>query len=246
MGLAACGWCGGTLEVRSGGGAHRDRRRHFYGCTSYHRRGITVCRNRFELPLVPTEQAVLDAVEHEVLDPEVVTLAVNEAMALLRRPIELDAGHAAALNEELHELATAISRLTAAIRLGGALPSLVTELQAAERRRTVVEQALRPMAPVPAAALARVPALLEEWRGLFRRQVPFARQALRVLFDGGRAVFTPQESGQVGELVATCTLDRLFTGIALPRGLERIANVLHRRRRARGLSATRSLPQRAT
>ena len=189
---------------------------------------------------------MLDAVEHEALDPEVVTLAVNEAMALLRRPIELDAGHAAALNEELHELATAISRLTAAIRLGGALPSLVTELQAAERRRTVVEQALRPMAPVPAAALARVPALLEEWRGLFRRQVPFARQALRVLFDGGRAVFTPQESGQVGELVATCTLDRLFTGIALPRGLERIANVLHRRRRARGLSATRSLPQRAT
>jgi hypothetical protein len=46
--------------------------------------------------------------------------------------------------------------------------------------------------------------------------VPFARQALRVLFDGGRAVFTPQESGQTGELVATCTLDRLFTGIALP------------------------------
>ena len=77
-GLAACGWCGGTLEVRSGGGAHRDRRRHFYGCTSYHRRGTTVCRNRFELPLVPTEQAVLEAVEHEVLDPEVVTLAVNE------------------------------------------------------------------------------------------------------------------------------------------------------------------------
>ena len=30
------------------------------------------------------------------------------------------------------------------------------------------------------------------------------------------------------------------------RGLERVANVLHRRRRARGLSATRSLPQWAT
>lgn len=137
-------------------------------------------------------------------------------MALLRRPVELDPGHAAALNEELRELVTAIGRLTAAIRLGGALPSLVAELQAAERRRAIVEQALRPMAPVPASALARVPALLEDWRGLFRRQVPFARQALRVLFDGGRAVFTPQEGGQVVEGVAMCTLDRLFTGLAVP------------------------------
>ena len=75
------------------------------------------------------------------------------------------------------------------------------------------------MAPVPAAALARVPALLEDWRGLFRQQVPFARQALRVLFDGGRAVFTTQESGQVVEVVATCTLDRLFTGLVAPQTL---------------------------
>jgi hypothetical protein len=65
------------------------------------------------------------------------------------------------------------------------------------------------MAPVSASALARVPALLEDWRGLFRRQVPFARQALRVLFDGGRAVFIPQENGQLVKGVATCTLDRL-------------------------------------
>jgi hypothetical protein len=55
---------------------------------------------------------------------------------------------------------------------------------------------LIPVAPVPAPALARVPALLAEWRRPFRRQVPFARQALRVLFDGGRAVFTPEESGR--------------------------------------------------
>jgi hypothetical protein len=116
---------------------------------------------------------VLEAVEHEMLDPEVVALAVNEAMALLRSPVELDPGRAAALNEELRELLTAIGRLTAAIRLGRRPALLVAELQTAERRRAVIEQ------------------------------------ALRVLFDGERAVFTPQESGQVVEVVATCTLDRL-------------------------------------
>ena len=219
-GLAACGWCGGTLEVRSGGGAGRDRRRHFYGCTSYHRRGTAVCRNRFELPLARTEEAVLEAVEHEVLDPDVVALAIHEALAILQRPVELDPGHAAALQAELRELVIAMGRLTAAIRLSGALPSLVAELQSAERRRAVVEQALRPMVPVPAAALARVPALLEDWRGLFRHQVPFARQALRLLFDGGRAVFTPQDGDQVVvEGVATCTLDRLINGLATPQTL---------------------------
>jgi hypothetical protein len=72
---------------------------------------------------------------------------------------------------------------------------------------------------VPASALARVPALLEDWQRLFRQQVPFARQALRVLFDGGRAVFTPQESDQVVEFVATCTLDRLFTDLVTPQTL---------------------------
>ena len=122
----------------------------------------------------------------------------------------------AALQAELGELVTAIGRLTAAIRLGGTLPSLVAELQAAERRRAVIEQALRPQAPVPPSALARVPALLEDWRGLFRHQVPFARQALRVLLDGGRAVFTPQEDGEAVEVLATCTLDPLFVGLAIP------------------------------
>jgi hypothetical protein len=158
----------------------------------------------------------LDALEPKVLDPQVVAVAVTEALALLRQPVELDPARAAPLQAELRELVTGMGRLTAAIRLGGPLPSLVADLQAAERRRAVIEQTLRPAAPMPTAALERVQALLDDWRGLFRKQVPFARQALRVLLDGGRAVFTPQEDGQMVEVVATCTLDRLFMGLGNP------------------------------
>jgi hypothetical protein len=53
-------------------------------------------------------------------------------------------------------------------------------------------------------------------RPCWRASRPSARQALRVLLDGGRAVFTPQEDGEAVEVLATRTLDRIFIGLAIP------------------------------
>jgi hypothetical protein len=75
----------------------------------------------------------------------------------------------------------------------------------------------------------------------------------------GRLTFTPDEDddgrfylyeGRADRLHPIRGTVRAARALATPgglfRGLERIANVLHRRRRASGLSATRSLPQWAT
>jgi hypothetical protein len=214
-GLAACGWCHGSLEVRSGGGT-RGGRRHFYGCTSYQRRGTAVCRNRFELLLSPTEDAVLSAIEREVLDPAVVDLALTEAQALLRQPVALDPSRAEALESELTDLEAGIARAGAGDSHGRdtALADRGAPSGRAPPRR--VQQALRPAVQVPDASLERARGLLGDWRGVFRRQVPLARQVLRVLFAGERAVFTPDPERGVVECVAPCTFDRIFTELAGP------------------------------
>lgn len=101
-GLTHCGECGGTMEVRS-----RDmgqRRRYFYACTSYHRRGASVCRNLLELPLHVSDTLVLDAIEEEVLCPDVIDAALREALDVLRRPAAAHPEHEAALKEELRGL----------------------------------------------------------------------------------------------------------------------------------------------
>src|SRR5262249_48231066 len=70
-GLAKCGLCGGTLEVRSrshGTGRQRTRK-HFYACSSYYRRSKVVCPNKLEVPLDATDAEVIAAVQAEVLSP---------------------------------------------------------------------------------------------------------------------------------------------------------------------------------
>ena len=58
-GLARCGVCGGSLVVRSR--SHGGRRAFFYGCTSYHHRGRTVCTNTLEMPMLAADEAVLES-----------------------------------------------------------------------------------------------------------------------------------------------------------------------------------------
>lgn len=67
------------------------------------------------------------------------------------------------------------------MKLGGALPSLVTELQAVERRRAEIQRTLNPMAAMPTDA-AKLRTMLADWRALFRDNVRIARQILRTLF----------------------------------------------------------------
>jgi hypothetical protein len=85
--LTHCGWCGGSIEVRS----HDAfcRRRLFYACSSYYRRGPSVCKNLLELPLEAGDRLVLDAVEEAVLHPDVIETAIGEALDALRRPLAL-------------------------------------------------------------------------------------------------------------------------------------------------------------
>ncbi len=77
-GLARCGVCGGGLYVKSR--SHGRRRAYFYGCTSYHQRGTSICPNGHELPMARADQAVLSAILEDMLDPTLVEAVVVKAL----------------------------------------------------------------------------------------------------------------------------------------------------------------------
>jgi hypothetical protein len=196
------------------------RKGHFHQCASYVRRGPTVCSNRLELPVERAHDAVLDAIEAEVLHPDVVSAAIREALDELRRPQTLATGQEAALKEELRTLDGQVTNLTGAVKLGGSLPALVAELQTVERRRAEITRTLKPGKGAPADE-AKLQTLIGEWRGMFRNNVAIARQIIAQLLDGERVVFTPQDNGAGWDFVAPCTLDKVSIGVGTgtPRSL---------------------------
>jgi len=66
-GLAECGRCGGTLEVRSR--THGRRRAFFYMCSTHRRRGPKICRG-LDVPMPLADEAILSTFEQIILDPE--------------------------------------------------------------------------------------------------------------------------------------------------------------------------------
>ena len=69
--------CGGSMYVKSR--SHIKKRAYFYGCTSFHLRGSSVCANSLEVPMPASDVAVLSAIEQDVLRPEVVTSTLRKA-----------------------------------------------------------------------------------------------------------------------------------------------------------------------
>jgi hypothetical protein len=115
--MAQCGWCGGSLHVRSRD--HGRQRAFFYACTSYRLRGTTVCRNNPEVPMGGTDRAVLATVGQDLLQPAVIERVIRKVLERLRPdPSHRDAQHER-LAAELLQVDEELAGLTAAIGDGG-------------------------------------------------------------------------------------------------------------------------------
>lgn len=63
---------------------HGASRARFYGCSGYHERGQTVCANRADVSMADADATVLEALPRDVLTPQLLDEAVDEALALLQ------------------------------------------------------------------------------------------------------------------------------------------------------------------
>jgi site-specific DNA recombinase len=220
-GLAACGACGSSMFVhRHGRAAH-----HYYGCVVYHQRGRAVCKNNLEVRMDDTDQAVLGAIQHDLLRVEVLETSLAKALDALR-PAS-DDERTGRLRRELAKLDAEVDRLAMAIAQGGKLAGLLGAMQERERRRahvrteiTAIEQAGRRTDDSSARILDRLRGHLTDWQGLLRQETGPARQALTALL-AGRLIFTPRErdGARYYEFEGPGTVSNVIAGLMLPKAL---------------------------
>jgi Recombinase zinc beta ribbon domain len=202
-GFGVCAGCGGSMATLKRAHGPRGHRRQvpFYGCMTRHLRGDAICANALEVRLDDADQAVLAAVERDVLNIAVLETSLHKAVAALQASAASNGAeaHAAAWRDELAGLDAEVGRLAEAIARGGDLPALVALLEERERRRARVRAALAAAGRTQATrgdvgdlrhTLDVMRAALTDWQGMLRQEPPEARRALRALL-AGRLVFTP-------------------------------------------------------
>ena len=129
-----------------------------------------------------------------------------------RRPATIDPAQSVALKDEARTLKEQLANLTRGIKLGGALPALVAEMQSLERRKAEIQRSVTP-SPVALVDVAKLEALMRQWREMFRSNVGLTRQILRELLAGERVIFTPRPEARRYDFVAPCTLDRVSASL---------------------------------
>ena len=132
-GLLRCGVCGSGVEARSR--RHGRRRVMFYGCSGYHRKGLTVCRNSLTLPMDVVDDAVMTAVEESLLRADLVELALNKALNTIAT--ENPPSNRDRIASELANVKTELARcVELAAAGGGDVPAVVAAIKQREQRRT--------------------------------------------------------------------------------------------------------------
>ena len=228
-GLSRCACCGGSMIAHSSGG---PRRVPYYTCSIYSNRGPRVCANRLPLPMEAADLAVLDQFADCVLDPDVITGAITDALAELSSD-DLTAARTA-LAHKLKAVEAEQSNLVNAIAATGHIAVLAKTLKDTEQRRAQVEQELaaldrsRVLRPFDLGRAEQVLwTKVDEWRSTLRKQPALARQVLARLIDG-RIVFTPDLDKKIYTFEGTATLGNLLKGIVLPKTGESLPSVWYR------------------
>ena len=212
-GFARCAVCGGGMGVVSR--QHGGQRAFFYACTSYHKRGTSVCGNGLVVRAERVDEAVLKTLGGDVLRPAVVR-AVLDGVAEAMKPGTADRG-LDALSAEHETIERELARLSEAIAAGGQLGSLLDALKARQLRRDelVAQLAVRRRVDVGRFDRRTIEATarghLTRWRSLLTKHTADGRQLLREVLAGPLR-FTPE--GKTYRFDGEAALGRLLAGIA--------------------------------
>lgn len=167
-GMLVCPECGGNFETRSG---------IYYQCSNQRRKGKDVCTCALKLRIRETDEAVLAAVEGDLLSPR----AVEELLASVETS---DGDEPARLEAEAARLRQEVRRIWDKIAEGAPEESAVPAIR--EREAEVARLEARARAPRTEAPDAkRLRAALQQrtkdWREVLRSQPQLARTLLRRL-----------------------------------------------------------------
>ena len=197
-------------------------RRFVYSCGYHHTRGHTVCENTLLAPMEATDRAVLETIDHDVLNPRVLARAAENAIAALCPPADAADEQRAALLGQIGRLEAELANLAKAIaEPGGNIPALLHAAKDREAQRARCEHQLaalesaRRLSRFERARIDRqVREVLTDWQGLLTRHTPQAREILRNVL-AGRLIFVPAPQEHVYTFSGQASLGRLLAG-AIP------------------------------
>lgn len=230
-GLAECGTCHGTLEVRSR--THGRRRAYFYQCSTHRRKGPAICRG-VDVPMARADAAILDVFEADILSPSRLQRAMARAIAGTPAPAERAIRHVS-LGGRLTAIESELRRLTDDVASGaGDFRAVREAIAVREAERARIDRELARTAadsrPANPDAIARVLERMQaDWRGLLRKHPAQARQMLRKLLQG-RLVFAAEEQHeQPGYRVrGTASVEPLLNVVLNGAGAQPVASRLAR------------------
>jgi hypothetical protein len=207
------------------------------------------------------DAAVLNAIQDDLLRPEVLDLALSEALEMLKPSAMMNTDRRAELKTELAKVEAEARSYAEAIAKQGPLDSILAALKIREERRVALRrqldsmttQAKRPVFDSKRIALD-LQNRLDGWRELLKRQTMEARQIIRNLLVG-RLAFTPgqDEEGSLYTFTGQGSISAILSGVVRqdvsnPAGVtnrnSRTSEVSHSfPRRARDLRKPRNSPQ---
>lgn len=111
------------------------RRDHFYGRTSFHLRGSSVCTNSLEVSMERSDVAVLTSIERDILQPDVIAATLRKAMERLKPQAAAAQDARLGIEKQLATVERDLVRLTAAVTAGGEQDTLVAAITERENPR---------------------------------------------------------------------------------------------------------------
>ena len=223
-GLVRCA-CGSGFEAvsrKSGTG-----RRFAYACAAHRRRGPMVCSNDLLAPMQLADDAVLDLMESVILQPSILTAAIDRAVSLIVGDGSDD--RRKALETEADALRAQLARLVSALADGGASDTLAAAIRERETSLRRLDQEIASLLAAPrdfdrAKVRRELAGKTADWKALLRNSPRSGHAALRALIVD-RLTFTPQGDGDQrsyaisGAGTVQPLLSGVLQGMASPTGL---------------------------
>ena len=141
-GLARCGCCEGNIANLGGkvGSPGKREKIFYYGCSYHQNRGAAVCANDHRERMTVMDDAVIAAIEQQVLSPEIIAYAVEGAAAQVADRLRANPDRPRDIEAELKKLQREVANLTRAIAGGRAPKAVVGEIAAREVQIEALEQ----------------------------------------------------------------------------------------------------------
>lgn len=229
-GFTCCAHCGGSVYVRSR--SHGSKRAYYYSCVVHYQRGPEACPERLLLPVSDVDRAILTTLEQDVMQPAIVTKALEKALQQLQDDREDPVDRKESLLKELRGLETELDRFTQAIAAGGSVPTILSAIQEREIRRVKVraELALLDGAPIGRFDAGQVEqelrGYLKDWSCLTSRHPAQTRQILRKLLPSrirlshdAEGVYRFEGTAAVGRMISGMLGNREGKRIGVPNGI---------------------------